>query len=112
MNNSYFRNHKQGDTFNGAKIIFKRGADAIDLTDAVIIMQFKPNANSVSRFEFSTKNGTITTPRAKDGEMIMMPKIINEIAGTYYFDVQISFPNGVVKTYFSGEFNITADVTR
>jgi hypothetical protein len=112
MGANYFSDQKRGDTFNGRKITLKKNGTAIDLTGATVLMQFKLDISGISRFEFKTANGSITIPNPLTGQIIMMPKVINEVAGIYYFDMQITFPNGTVKTYLSGKWNITEDVSR
>jgi hypothetical protein len=109
---NYFADHKRGDTFNGRKISLERNGAPIDLTGAKIIIQFKLSSSGVSKFEFSTKKETIYIPEPTNGELIMMPRILNVPAGHYNYDMQITFPNGNVKTYLSGIWTILDDVSR
>jgi hypothetical protein len=48
----------------------------------------------------------------ENGEFILMPRIINVPAMTYVFDVQITYPSGVVESFDPDYFKIIQDISR
>lgn len=111
-----FPTHVKGDTFKSKKIQISSIKDEIssflDLTGCQITIQFKGSVNSPVVFDFKTSNSTILITNATEGEFELQSRIINVLASTYVYDVQITFPDSSVKTYFRGSMKVESDVTR
>jgi len=104
--------HIKGDTFDEVAFSIKINNIALDLTGATIKMQLKKNSNSpasLSLTSVSSAGITITSPSAglfKINEQIIDIEVFN-----YAYDIQLTLASGVVKTYVSGTFNITKEIT-
>jgi hypothetical protein len=98
------RPHKKGDTFNSRKITFP-----FDITDCRIDMQFRKQANDVIVFSWSTEDDTFEKISAT--EVTMKSKKLNEAPGVYISDLQITFANNNVYTYFDVVLKIIQDIT-
>jgi hypothetical protein len=104
--------HIKGDTFDEVAFSIKINNVALDLTGATIKMQLKKTSNSVAILSFTSAGSagiTITSPSAglfKINEQIIDIEVFN-----YAYDIQLTLASGVVKTYVSGTFNITKEIT-
>ena len=97
--------HIKGDTFNSRKITFP-----FEITDCRIDMQFRLNGTGTSIFEeWSTEN--LTFEKISATEVIMKSRIINQKVGTYTSDLQVTFEDGTVYTYFKASLQILQDIT-
>lgn len=113
--------HKRGDTFNGVLFRFTyKEIDGviqdppipIDLTDATIKSKFKfGSKNGKISHEFDLDNG-IDMVDAEDGQIrLLTDMLIDWEFGDWYYDIQITFQSGVVKTYYEGTLTIVQDIT-
>lgn len=113
---NYFPNHKKGDTFKGKTIKLYNGTGPgktpMDLTGVTARMQFKPLGNRTTSFEFKTADNTLTIPVPINGTILMQPRILAPNAGDYNYDLELTFPNGTVKTYLTNVWKIVEDVSR
>lgn len=104
--------HIKGDTFDEVAFSIKINNIALDLTGATIKMQLKKSSDSpasLSLTSVSSAGITITSPSAglfKINEQIIDIEVFN-----YAYDIQLTLASGVVKTYVSGTFNITKEIT-
>lgn len=104
--------HIKGDTFDKVDFSIKINNVVLDLTGAVIKMQLKKTSNSPSSLSFTSVGSagiTITSPTGglfKINEQIIDVEVFN-----YAYDIQLTLASGVVKTYVSGTFNITKEIT-
>ena len=97
--------HIKGDTFNSRKITIP-----FDITDSRIDMQFRLNGTGTSIFEeWSTEN--LTFEKISANEVIMKSRIINQKAGNYASDLQVTFEDRTVYTYFKASLQILQDIT-
>lgn len=104
--------HKKGDTFYEVDFEILKNQEAIDLTDAVIRMQVRKNYGDAIVLNFtSVDNEGITITDAVDGKFKINQRIIDIPAYNYIYDIQFTI-DGIVKTYVSGNFLVTNDVTR
>ena len=104
---------KRGDTF--AEVPFQINVNAVplDLTGALIRMQLRTDYGGTVYQEFtSINNEGITITNATNGEFKINETIINLEARAYKYDIEITLSNGEVKTWISGVFSVTNDVTR
>lgn len=104
-----FKNHKKGDTFKARKFTFP-----FVITGASILMQFRLKQTSStiteSLYEWKTSDNTFEIINAN--VVVMTSKKIDVMPGVYDYDLQITFPNGDVFTYFEGSQKITQDISR
>jgi hypothetical protein len=104
--------HKRGDTFEAVDFEIRVNDVAIDLSDTVIRMQLRKEYCGVVALSLtSIDNEGITITDASEGLFKINKQIINIEAANYIYDIQFNF-DGEIKTYVSGNFLITNDVTR
>jgi glyoxylate utilization-related uncharacterized protein len=104
--------HKRGDTFEAVNFEIMINEVAVDLTDTVIRMQLRKEYGGVIALNLtSIDNAGLTIIDAINGLFKINEQIINIDAGNYLYDIQFNF-DGEIKTYVSGNFLITNDVTR
>lgn len=96
--------HIKGDTFNSRKITFP-----FTITDCVIEMQFKMGGGSVI-FAWTTENNTFE--KISSTEIIMKSRILDQRVGSYISDLQVTFLDGTVYTYFKANLQILQDITQ
>lgn len=85
--------------------------EAIDLSGSTILIQVRPKASSSEvSLELSTPI-SISIGGVGHNE-ITLNKIVDIEAGNYVYDMNITFPNGMVKTYIWGTFLVQEDITR
>lgn len=102
-----YNKYRKGDTYNGRKITFP-----FDMTGVNVLIQFKESLSSTLTFEYKTEDGTITVPNPINGEIFLMPRIMEYPANTYNYDIQLTFTNGSVKSYAQDKLIIFTDVSR
>ena len=98
----------KGDTFNGVRFTL---SPVTDLTGATIRTQFRKGGkrNEVVK-EITTADG-ITVEDLVNGVFVWDSFIMDLNPCIYYYDVEITFPNGDVKTYVEGVIKVTQDTT-
>jgi len=104
---------KRGDTF--AEVPFQINKDGIplDLTGAIIHMQLRKSPGSTVYLNLtSVANAGITMTSEPDGAFKINEMILNLEANVYLYDIEITFPSGEIKTWISGQFTVTNDITR
>jgi hypothetical protein len=103
-----FPDHIKGDSFTARQITF-----SLDLSGASINMQFKENPYSPMVYFWSTDDNSITidSTSSSASTITMTTKILDVPATTYVYDIQIKYPDNIVKTYFTGSQKIIQDIT-
>lgn len=105
--------HYKGDTFEAVNFQINENSSALDLTNCVIKMQLRKECGGVIALSLtSVANAGITITNASAGQFKINKQIINCDAGNYAYDIQITFPDGVVKSWITGNFNVECDITR
>jgi len=120
MCNQYDIEINRGDTFNERELELVEYDDEtiphietpVDLTGASILMQVRQSPGSTVLHEFSTANGKIEITNAIGGQFRIKEEIINIAAGLYQHDIQITFGDLTVRTYFKGIFKVNDDISR
>jgi hypothetical protein len=103
--------HRRGDTWGGINsITFTVNGSALPLTGAAVKMEFREDIDAPPILTLSTETSSIVIGQAP-GVLQIPPKLINIPFGKYQYDLQITFANGVVKTYMSGTWEIVPDIT-
>jgi hypothetical protein len=95
--------HKRGDTWDGMEVIATETDEfdvvvPIDLTGVEIVSQFKTSINEPFVFEFKSSDGTILVTDPESGTMYFNERNMDFPVKTYFFDIQLKFPNGRVQT--------------
>lgn len=85
----------------------------LNLTGCTLRMQLRKEYGGIvflSLTSVANAGITITTPLS--GLFKINKQIINIDANNYIYDIELIKADGTIKTYISGNFNITNDVTR
>lgn len=102
----------RGDTFSEYPFQILINSVALNLTDAEIKIDLKKDLGSSPSLTLtSTANNGITITDAINGRFVINEQIFNIPACNYIYDIQITFPNGRVKTWVGGFFQIINTVT-
>ena len=107
------RDRIKNDTFSSVKFTIQDGnAVAIDLTGVAIAIKFRYRCKTGSVVKtLSIGSGiTLTTPLSGIFHIDEYTPIVMEV-GKYYYDVEITFTDGTIKTYVWGTFNVLQDIT-
>lgn len=84
----------------------------IDLSGCTILIQVRPTPTSASVvLELTTDDSSIGIGGI-DNNQITLNKIVDVAAGTYVYDMNVTFPSGEVKTYLWGNFIVTEDISK
>jgi len=105
--------HIKGDTFEAVNFQMLVNTVALNLTGCTLRMQLRKEYGGViflSLTSVASAGITITTPTS--GLFKINRQIINIDATNYIYDIELIKADGTVKTYISGNFSITNDVTR
>lgn len=119
MCNQYDIKTKKGDTFSRRDFEITEYDDSVEpivetpvvLTGASMIMQVRADSGSAILHTFSTSNGKIVIDDAPAGKFHINAEILSFPAGVYKHDLQITFADTTVRTYFAGIFELTEDIT-
>jgi len=102
--------HRRGDTWDGINSITISINNApIVLSGASVKMEFRQDIDAPVAMTFSTENSGIVILNANT--IRLMPRKIEVPFATYYYDLQVTYPTGIVKTYMAGTWPIVADIT-
>lgn len=107
------KDHYKGDTFDGVEFTILDGMDnsPINITNSAIKIQFRKSSNTGNLVKEINIGSGITVVNAVGGVFRINSFLLNWDSGIHYYDVQITFPNNVVKTYIKGEILIIQDTT-
>lgn len=107
-----FKTHYKGDYWNGATFTIERDGLPIDLTGVSVLMQFRKDRKTGDlEREISTLNEGIVLPEPEQGVIIVSPFIMNFEAGVYYYDIQVTYVGGAIKTYVNGRILVKQDIS-
>lgn len=103
----------KGDTYDGIQftILNTEGNTPIDLTGVSIRSQFRFGSKTGGIQKEITNGNGITIDDAVNGVFSIDSFIIDWSPDIYYFDVQITFSNGIVRTYIQGTIKVIQDIT-
>lgn len=106
-------NQYKGDTFDGIqfKILGTENGSPIDLTGVAIRTQFRYDSRTGGIQKEITDGNGITISDAVNGIFSIDSFLLDWAADLYYFDVEITFPNGTVRTYIQGTIKVIQDIT-
>jgi hypothetical protein len=84
----------------------------VDLSGSTILIQVRPTPTSASvELTLSTANSSISIGGV-DRNQITLNKKVEVAAGSYVYDMNVTFPSGEVKTYIWGNFIVQEDITK
>lgn len=117
--NIYVHNwsHLKGDTYpreNDYVYTILKNGDPLDLTDALIEIEFRVSADHDPVMTWSSDpevGGVVIDDDPTLGKFKYAEQIIDLKAGVYKYDVQITI-DGVKATYLKGELTIVQDITQ
>ena len=105
--------HIKGDTFEAVNFQMLVNTVPLNLTGATLRMQLRKEYGGVVFLSLtSVANAGITITTAASGLFKINKQIINLDAANYIYDIEFIKADGTIKTYISGNFSITNDVTR
>jgi hypothetical protein len=105
--------HIKGDTFEEVNFAMILNSAVLNLTGCTLKMQLRKEYGGVIFLSLtSVASAGITITNASGGLFKINRQIINIEAGNYIYDIELIKADGTVKTYISGNFVITNDVTR
>jgi hypothetical protein len=84
---------------------------AVNLTGSTITIQVRKTANA-STIDLTLSTGDGITISGASNNQIVLNKVVNISAGNYLYDMNVTFPSGVVKTYVWGSFLVQEDITK
>jgi hypothetical protein len=104
-----------GDTWEATLTLTDVGNIPLDLTGAIVKLQVRRQIGQSVVFE-------LTNQVATDGlhgielsgltsNVINIKKIVTLNGGNFKYDLQVTYPTGVIKTYLRGDFIVTDDIT-
>ena len=105
--------HKKGDTFDGVRFTLTKSSDSspIDLTGASIACKFRKQTKTGTVVADLSIGSGITVVDAVNGIFDIDAFDIDWSPLRYYYDVEITFASGVIKTYIEGTLTVIQDVT-
>lgn len=101
--------HKQGDTFVGLRFTVTQNDVAKDLTGATITMTFLLQGRRNSSQETLTLGSGLTLVDGPTAVFDMDEQDINWTAGEYWYECEIIYSDGLIKTTHEGSFTIVVD---
>lgn len=102
----------RGDTWQRAWVIQDAAGQPVDLTGATARLHVR-DAAGAKVMEASTIDGRLTIQPAAGRIDLVMPKEATGIApGSYRFDLEVTFSNGVRRTYEQETLVILEDMSR
>lgn len=104
--------HRRGDTWGGLAMTVTVNGSVVDLTGCSIRMQCRKKYTPIKVYELSTASGDIELTDPTNGIFTILPKIVNFDASAYNYDIQFTFPSGLVRTYVAGTWTINQDITQ
>lgn len=105
--------HYKGDTFDGVQFTIINNDDSlpIDLTDVEIDIKFRKGREVGTVIKSLSVDNGITKVDSINGIFKIDSFVLDWNVDTYYYDIQFTYSNGVIKTYIKGTVRIIQDVT-
>lgn len=101
----------RGDTWQRTWVIQDAASRPVDLSNTSARLHVRDSLGSLV-MQASTDDGKLTVQPLNGRIDLIMPKEETDVpAGTYDFDIEVTFPNGVRRTYEQGTLVVLKDVT-
>jgi hypothetical protein len=105
--------HIKGDSFEAVNFALLVNTVDLNLTGCTLRMQLRKEYGGIVYLSLtSVASAGITITTAASGLFRINKQIINIDAANYIYDIELIKADGTVKTYISGNFYVTNDVTR
>ncbi len=102
----------RGDTWQRAWVIQDAAGAPVDLTGAAARLHVR-DADGVKVMEASTADGRLTLQPAHGRIDLLMPKEATGVApSAYRFDLEVTYPSGVRRTYEQATLVVLEDMSR
>jgi hypothetical protein len=102
----------RGDTYNSVRFTLDASGVPIDITGCNIRAMFRRASKlGTVHYTATTQNGGIVIIDAQNGVFDLAQFQAVLPVGRYYYDIEITFPGGVTKTYLAGNLDVLQDVT-
>lgn len=103
----------KGDTYDGVQFTLLNTEDSspIDITDSSIRTQFRYLSKTGDVVKEITNGSGITISDSVNGIFSIDSFVIDWVPSTYYYDIEITFSNGSIRTYIEGTIKVIQDVT-
>jgi len=102
----------RGDSWERAWIIKDASGNYVDLSGATVRLQVR-DLNDNLKAEANVSNGQLTITPGVGRIDLLMPYTVTQTfdPGTYFFDLEVTFPTGIRKTYERGKLIVEKDYT-
>lgn len=110
--NTNFKDILKGDSFGEKNITISNTSGPIDLTGVTIRSQFRKNMKTGDVVKTITETDGIDIFDPTNGKLRIQDFIVDWVPDLYFYDVQFTFPDSSVRTYFGGYFKVLQDVTQ
>jgi hypothetical protein len=84
----------------------------IVLTGSTITIQVRKTASSPDVLLLLSTTDSSIAIGGVNYNQITLRKVVNLTAGSYVYDMNVTFPSGLVKTYVWGTFFVQEDITK
>lgn len=102
----------RGDTWQRAWVLTDASGAPLDLSGAAARLHVR-DAQGAKVMEASTSDGRITLQPSLGRVDLVMPKEATDVApGTYRFDIELTYPSGVRRTYEQENLVVMEDMSR
>lgn len=102
----------RGDTWQRAWVLKDASGAPLDLTGATARLHVR-DAEGAKVMEASTSDGRLTLQPSLGRVDLLMPKEATGIApGSYRFDLELTFPSGIRRTYEQATLIVLEDMSR
>jgi hypothetical protein len=101
----------RGDTWNLSWTYLNGDETPVDLTGCSIRMHMKKFFDAIPTLEFETDDFEIDNEEGLISLQIL-PDISTTLSGTYLYDIEITSPDGEVRTIILDEIRVDKDVTQ
>jgi hypothetical protein len=92
--------------------VFVRKSDGtpIDLSAATVLIQVRRRSGATP--DISMTGSPDITISGAGNETVNVFKTIDIPAGKYYWDLQVTFSSGAIRTFLGGSFDVVDDISR
>ena len=103
----------KGDTYDGVQFTLLNTEDSspIDLTGVIMKTQFRYVSKKGSIEKEITTGDGITILDAVNGIFKIDSFTIDWAPAAYYYDIEMTFSSGIIRTYIEGTIKVAQDVT-
>ncbi len=103
----------KNDTYDGVQFTLLNTEDSlpIDITGATLRAKFRYLSKTGDVVKDISNGSGITVSDAVNGIFSIDSFVIDWVPSTYYYDIELTFSNGTIRTYIGGTIKVIQDVT-